>query len=135
MVTATPLVQFREVRRPRHTLLFAALLTLVALMGSATAAGAGSSTSAGDNQYVDPLTATSTTSSTSAEPPSTAPSSSAPAVGEPKPEGAAASAMHDSRYFAGRQLPYTGFDVRLCVAVGIGLLGCGLILRRVVHRD
>ena len=111
------------------------LLTLVALAGSATAEGAGSSTSAGDNQYIDPLTATSTTSSTSAAPTSTAPSGGTPATGETTSQGPPASAAHDSRDVTTRRLPYTGIDLRLSVAVGIGLLGCGLILRRIVRRD
>ena len=116
-------------------LLFATLLTLVALTGSPSAQGAGSSSSAGDHQYVDPLTGSSTTSSTSTAPASTPPSSGSPPIGAPTPQGAPASAAHGPRDVTVRQLPYTGFDLRLFVAVGIALLGCGLILRRIVRRD
>jgi cytoskeletal protein RodZ len=114
--------------------------------------------SAGDQQYVDPLGGSgssgskSHSKSTTTHPPaptttspSTAPSSppttsTSPAViSSNSTTSTTASTTSSSAHAAdpstSSTLPRTGLDVELAVAVGVGLLGAGLALRRTVHQQ
>lgn len=108
-------------RRLLYSLVWATVLFSVALGNPALARADGSTTSAGDQQYVDPLTTTS---------PATPPAPAAPAATTPSPTSSAPHPRHDP----GRTLPYTGFDVRVLVAIGVGLIALGLVLRRTTRR-
>lgn len=110
---------------------------------SAIALADGTTTSAGDQQYVDPLTTatrthtstrpaatsttatgtTSTSSTLSQTPPSGVPSSTSSASSSSSSAPAAGASAHT--------LPYTGLDLGACLAVALGLLGSGLALRRI----
>ncbi len=109
----------------------------LALLGPTPAlASGGTTTSAGDQQYFDPLTNTNTTPAPSTSPPaspSTTPSPTPPpSTSQPvAPSPATASTTPGD---AGRTLPYTGLNVGLVAAVGLGLLGAGLLLRRLTRR-
>ena len=104
--------------------------------------------SAGNQQYVDPLASTTPTApaSTGSPPPpsSSAPpaSSSAPATSSAPPTSSAPAtsapatgASSDApAHAAGATLPFTGLDLWPAVAVGFGLIGSGLVLRRLARR-
>lgn len=112
--------------------------SLLALLLAAPAlAQGGTSTSAGDQQYVDPLANTTPTSATPtpASPSPAASSSSAPTSSTPSstqsPNPAPSTTAHAD---PSGTLPYTGLNVGLLVAIGLGLVGAGLLLRRVVRR-
>ena len=136
---ASSLIEYAHVRRLLRILSRGGLLVLLALPLAGTALASGTGTSAGDQQYVDPLTTTapaSTTPASTTPAASTAPAtasssgastSSAGSTTTTTPTTSSAQATSDT-------LPYTGLNVEACVAVGIGLLGAGLVLRRIVAR-
>jgi hypothetical protein len=128
------------------------------LAGAAAVLASGTSTSAGDQQYVDPLTGSNTTThpssssntgstgsgstgsgstgsgSSSSSSPSTTNGtlSSSPATSS----GTSSSSTSDPGTSAGGHsgtLPFTGMNVWACVAIGAALLGTGLVLRRIVR--
>jgi hypothetical protein len=116
----------------------------VAALGSllpATTLASGTGTSAGDQQYVDPLTTTtsthsSTTSAPAAPAPSSAPAASSASSGATTgtaPTSTTAGAQTAPAAHAAT-LPYTGLDIGACVAVGVAMLGGGFLLRRTVRR-
>jgi hypothetical protein len=99
----------------------------------------GTSTSAGDQQYVDPLTGTTTSSHTS--PPASPPPAASAASGSSSSHQASPTTTSSSASTAssagpaGRTLPFTGMNIEVLAAVGAGLLGAGLLLRRAVRRS
>ncbi len=134
----------------RAVLTIACLLAVSvgSLAGAAVVLASGTSTSAGDQQYVDPLTGTSSTSQGSPSSSSSSSSSSSGASsstgsssasqtpsaapsGSSSSTGSTATASHASA--TGKSLPFTGMNVGVCVALGLGLLGTGLVLRRVIR--
>jgi hypothetical protein len=116
------------VRRALYSLLWATVLASVALAPAAPAQATGTTTSAGDQQYIDPLAPTTTGS---APPPS-------PAQGPPAPSAAPASTpavpATGSARPSSRTLPYTGFNLWLVVGAGAGLIILGLALRGLARR-
>jgi hypothetical protein len=118
----------------------------VVLLGAAAALANGPS--AGDQQYIDPLSGShhhsksNTSSGSSSTTPTVTPTTStpAPATVTPTTSTTATSASstpsttttssgsHDP---SGKTLPFTGFDVWLAAALGLGLLTTGVYLRRV----
>src|SRR5947209_4301904 len=111
-------------------------------LATSTGALAGTSTSAGDQQYVDPLTTkTSTTAPAPAPAPTTTGSSTISQSPPSSISGTASSSTGTSTTgsttsnspaasAAAPALPYTGLNVGACLALGAGLLGTGLWLRR-----
>ena len=110
--------------------------------GSALAQG-GTNTSAGDQQYIDPLTGTtsapattpspsagSSSQSASPAPSSTTSTPSSPSVIAPSAPAPSSSSSHAS----GDALPFTGLDVGTLVIVGAALLGAGVLLRFALRR-
>lgn len=125
------------------------LVVVVGLMLLAPVALA-SGTSAGDQQYTDPLggsnasnggSANSSNSGSNSSAPSSPPASSAP----PSPTATAATTSASvtaaspsyaaSGTAASAALPRTGFNAWLGAAFGVVLLGTGLAVRRQVHRE
>lgn len=97
----------------------------------------GTSTSAGDQQYVDPLTGTTPAPSTTASSPS-APSSSSPSTSPSTASNSADSTptttpsqptSTTSTSSAGGTLPYTGLNLWPLLALGFALIGGGALLR------
>lgn len=119
---------------------------LALAVGSGVLSGAalaqGTSTSAGDQQYVDPLTSTSAappTSSTPSAPSSSQPSTPGTAAPQASPAPVAGSAAGSASSSASNgqssgTLPYTGLNVWAIAAVGLGLIGGGVLLRLTVRR-
>jgi hypothetical protein len=116
--------------------------------------------SAGDQQYIDPLagnttstpshsspaasspsssSSSSSSSSTGSSAGASAPSSPAPATTATTAQASTSSSSSGSTSTSAAAatsrptLPFTGLDVWLCVAVGGGLLGAGLALRRLAR--
>jgi hypothetical protein len=145
------------VRRVILTLVCLAGLFVGSLAGAAAVLASGTSTSAGDQQYVDPLTGSTTTShpsgssgstgsgstgstgssgsSSSSEGSSSSTSHSTlsqtpPTAASSTSSSSAASGSGTSAGGHGGTLPFTGMNVWACVAIGVGLLGMGLVLRR-----
>ncbi len=142
------------VRRFIITFACVAGVLLGSLAGAAAVAASGTSTSAGDQQYVDPLTGSSTTShpngstgsgssgSGSSGSSSSSSGSSSTTNGtlsqtSPTASGTSSSSTSSdpgsSTGSHGSTLPFTGMNVWACVAIGVGLLGTGLVLRRIVR--
>lgn len=130
-------------------------LSASSLVGAAAVFASGTSTSAGDQQYVDPLTGTTTTShpsgssgSSSSSSSSSSGSSSAGSSSSTSntqlsqttqsTQGSGTSSSSDSSGAASSTsghsgtLPFTGLNLWACAAIGLGLLGAGLVLRRAV---
>ena len=108
---------------------------------AASALASGTGTSAGDQQYVDPLTSTTSTrttthaSTTPAASSSTTPAPSSPAVSTGSTTSAPATttpASSSTSHASSGTLPFTGLNIEACLAVGVGLLAAGLALRRAV---
>jgi hypothetical protein len=121
-------------------LLIGALALLSA--GPALAQGGGTTTSAGDQQYIDPLA---TTTATTPAPTTPAPSTSAPSTTTPAASSSSAptpTATTTSQApttsttpgASGNTLPYTGLNLGLVIAVGLGLIGGGFLLLRLARR-
>ena len=118
------------------------LLVLAALV-SGPAIALASGPSAGDNQYTDPLSGTTTATHSSPAPSSSpASSSSSSSGGSSSPTATTASSTPSQATTqptataanAKKTLPYTGLNVWLGAAVGIGLVGLGLGVRFAVRR-
>jgi hypothetical protein len=129
-------------------MLVCGLVVLGLLLGAGPALAGGGGGSAGNSQYVDPLSgqphpshhktrssstsAASSTSTTSTSPSSTlsqaAPSSvSSSTTSSQSPSNASSSS-------SGKTLPFTGLNLWACIGLGLGLLGAGLALRRALAR-
>jgi hypothetical protein len=132
------------VRGWRHILSSLAVLGVIALGVPAVALAS----SAGDQQYIDPLagsgSSTSTPATTHASAPATAPVSSTAATpaGSPSATTASASATTTApssstgtptAASSSGTLPYTGLNVGLGAALGAGLLGAGCAVRRLAR--
>ncbi len=115
-------------------------LTAALVVGLTAARGSfaqGTNTSAGDQQYIDPLTNTNTTSTApSAQPSSSSPTTPSTSAPTPSPTGAAggsaSSPSPGPSSGSSGTLPFTGLNVEALVVVGIGLIGGGLVLRRAI---
>lgn len=136
------------VRRIVLTAACLVVLSAIALGGAAAVLAQGTSTSAGDNQYVDPLTSTTSTShpsgssssSSSGSSGSSSSSSTSNSSLSQTPSSVASGSASSSGSSAGgtssagsRTLPFTGMNVWAGVAIGLGLLGTGIVLRRTVR--
>ncbi len=125
----------------RLRILACLLVGAVSLLGAGPAlAQGGTTTSAGDQQYIDPLANTNPAPSPSAPAPaststtSSAPASPTPAAAPAQPAVPAATpATTTTSADPGGTLPYTGLNLGLILAVGVGLLVAGLVLRRVAR--
>ncbi|MEO8967420.1 MAG: hypothetical protein ABI355_07460 [Solirubrobacteraceae bacterium] len=133
-------------RRPRHAFV---VLLIFGLAGFAVpaitmAAGGGS---AGDQQYTDPFGASSGgrgTTKAAATPTAPTPAASAPAATAPPPGPPAATApgttstptaVAATNGTTGKTLPFTGYDGRLAVLLGAGLVLGGAALRTRLRRS
>jgi hypothetical protein len=115
----------------------------LAIAGYATgsALAQGTNTSAGDQQYIDPLTSTTSTSSkspttqqpTSSGSSSATGSSSTGSSSSPTTTTAAAPPAGNTPA-SGATLPYTGLNVGVLIGVGLALLGGGVLLRLFLRR-
>ena len=133
-----------EVRRLPRILACAALVAALGSLLPATVLASGTGTSAGDQQYVDPLTTTTSTHSTTTPAPAApAPSSTSSAPAASPASSGATTPTAPTSTTAGAPtapaahaatLPYTGLDIGACVAVGVAMLGGGFLLRRTVRR-
>ncbi len=132
----------------RTILIFVCLLAVSvgSLAGAAVVLASGTNTSAGDQQYVDPLTGTNSTShgsssSSSSSGSSSGASSSAgsssasqmPSASSGSSTSTGSTATATQAAAGGKSLPFTGMNVGVCIALGLGLLGAGVALRRVVR--
>src|SRR2546421_3526416 len=144
----------------RRIVLILACLTGLAvgsLAGAAAVLAQGTSTSAGDQQYVDPLTGSNTSSqpsgsssSSSSGSGSSSGSTSSSGAGSSSSTGSSSDSQSSSTLTSGSTgsasasgtgtsasargtLPFTGMNVWACVAIGVGMLGAGLVLRRTVR--
>lgn len=118
--------------RFRRTLLLALVAAVIAGPAAAIAV-AGNGPSAGDNQYTDPLSTSTSTSHASAPPPATtpAPVASAPTPAATGPTATIASATTSaSSASSSKTLPMTGYDELAGMLLGAGLLGAGFAVRR-----
>jgi cytoskeletal protein RodZ len=122
-------------RLPRFTLTWLVVLGVLALFGASSALAAGPS--AGDQQYVDPLTGSTTPSSHSNTPSSssstaspTPTASSSSATSSSTASTATGTASTGSTATSAATLPRTGYDGWLAAAIGAGLVGAGLAIRR-----
>lgn len=123
------------------------ILGLFALDGGvALAGGGGGSNSAGNSQYVDPLSGnghkgthhSGSSSGTSSSSGTTSSSTTSSSSGTSSPLSQSAptsvSGTPVSTTTSSKTLPYTGLNLWACVAVGMALLAAGLGLRRVLAR-
>lgn len=106
------------------------MLASVSLAGGAVALASGSGNSAGDNQYVDPLTSTTATPTTT----SAAPTTTTPATSTAPPPSSSADAGSNTTAASSESsttgtLPFTGLNLWACIAVGVGMLAAGIGLR------
>ncbi len=146
----------------RKTLIWLGVLSALALAAPVDALASGPGSSAGDNQYVDPLATPTTTTApaphttpsstppaaqtTTASPPpsSTPPSSqttpassapqSTPQTTAPQSSPAQSTASTTGSTTSDPTLPYTGLNTWLIAAVGVLLLSAGVAVRRVVWK-
>ena len=113
-----------------------ALLAL-GLSAGALAAGGGTTTSAGDNQYVDPLTSTTHKTSPATTPTTPSQTATAPSTSSTvraTTTSATASTTATASDAPTKTLPFTGLNVGGILAAGLGLLAAGLALRRLAAR-
>ncbi len=115
-------------RRASYSLLWATVLASVALAPAGTAvAGSGTTTSAGDQQYLDPLASTTPSATPSPAPPTAAPSPPTATPPQPAPARRDPSRNHT--------LPYTGFNLWVLVWAGLGLIALGVLVRWLSRRS
>jgi hypothetical protein len=145
----------------RKALILLALLSAVALLGPTSALASGSS--AGDQQYVDPLggstgthhshSTTSTSGSTSPPPVATPTPTATPPTATVTPATVTTTSTTPTATTSGststaptrssnaksagdpQTLPMTGFDAWLVAAIGLGLTASGMSLRRAARRS
>jgi len=157
MPTALVACHTRAVRSWRLTAICLALIGICALAGPAVALASGPGSSAGDQQYVDPLAGVNGNSAThpTSTPPTSAPSSASSSSGSPSSGGApsdtgvsssvtpanpdpatvtATATATTATTTSAPTLPRTGFDVGVAAGLGLVLVGGGLGLRRQVAR-
>ena len=130
--------------RSRKVMLVCGLVLLGLLLSGGTALAGGGGGSAGNSQYVDPLssqshsghhktksTGTSASTTTSTTPSSSTLSQSAPSSVS---SGTTSSGSTKSSAGSGKTLPFTGLNLWACIGLGLGMLGAGLALRRALAR-
>lgn len=127
------------------------LVVLGMLLGAGSAVAGGGGGSAGNSQYVDPLsgqphsghhktassstsTGTSTTSTTSNSSTLSQSAPSSVSSGTTSSQSASTTSSHSSAGSSGKTLPFTGLNLWACIGLGLGLLGAGLALRRTLAR-
>ena len=112
-------------------------LSLLGAAASLAASSPGCSGSAGDSQYVDPLGCPTTSTSTTPLPTTTPPTTTPAAQHTPTPAATVATATGTAAdpKSSHATLPYTGLDVWPAIALGAGLLGAGIVLRRSILRS
>lgn len=122
-------------RRASYSLLWATVLASVALVPAGVALAApGTTTSAGDQQYLDPLAATTPSATPPSTPPAPVPAAPAAPPGASPATAATASTPATGHDPGHRTLPYTGFNLWVLVWAGLGLTALGAILRRLTRR-
>lgn len=120
-----------------------AILGLLALSGGAALAQGGGN-SAGNSQYVDPLSGnghhkgsshSSSSSGTSSASASNSTSTTvSPTLSPSAPSSVAGSTTSSSTKASSKSLPFTGLNLWACIALGVGLLTAGIALRRALAR-
>jgi hypothetical protein len=119
----------------RRTLLLALVAAVIAGPAAAIAV-AGNGPSAGDNQYTDPLSTSTTKHSTPPPPPASTTPATAPAPATATaPTTAPTATLASSTTSAtsgssSKTLPMTGYDGLAGALLGAGLLGTGFAVRR-----
>lgn len=130
----------------RHILICTVISVALTLLGCATALAS----SAGNQQYIDPLSNSTTSGPTSPPPPSSQPANSttpaapaasssasptqAPATTSSATTSSSATTEAPAGQSAGEALPRTGMDTSLTLILGLGLAGAGLALRRTARK-
>jgi dipeptide/tripeptide permease len=122
---------------------------LLALASGVAQAQGGGNNSAGNSQYVDPLSAnghskhgshssgssgSTTTTTVTTTTTTTATGSSTLSPSAPSSVSGSGTPSRSSSADSGKTLPYTGLNLGACVALGLGLLAGGLALRRALAR-
>jgi hypothetical protein len=118
----------------RRTLLLALVAAVIAGPAAAIAV-AGNGPSAGDNQYTDPLSTSTTTHSTPPPPANTTPATAPAPATATAPTTAPTATLASSTTSAtsgssSKTLPMTGYDGLAGALLGAGLLGTGFAVRR-----
>jgi hypothetical protein len=123
------------------------ILGLLALTGGVALAQGGGN-SAGNSQYVDPLSGNghhkssshssssqgTSTSSSSSSTTTTSTTAGSSTLSSSAPSSVAGNTTSSSTKDSSKALPFTGLNLWACVALGVGLLGAGLALRRALAR-
>lgn len=104
-------------------------LSLLTAGASLAASSPGCSGSAGDQQYVDPLGCPKTSTGASS-PPTTTPAQQAPTPSATIANATTTTPTAPDPKSSKRSLPHTGLDIWPAIALGIGLFGAGIVLRR-----
>jgi cobalamin biosynthesis Mg chelatase CobN len=110
-----------------------ALVAAVIAGPAAAIAVAGNGPSAGDNQYTDPLSTSTTTHATAPPPASTTPATAPTPAAAPTTAPTATLASSTTSSTSGsssKTLPMTGYDGWVGALLGAGLLGTGFAVRR-----
>ena len=124
----------------RYIVVLLVALFAVSVWAPASALANGCNSSAGDQQYVDPLQNCNPAPSSSGTHTNPAPSTSVPTPATtPTPIASTSSTTavtattattHGSDPSSSKTLPYTGLNLGAALAVAMSLLGGGLVLRR-----
>jgi hypothetical protein len=121
----------------RLGLLLSCLVAVVVpfLLGAGAAlagSGNGCPGSAGDSQYIDPLSCPKTTSTSTPPPPTTTTSPSSTTTTPPATVASATTTTSGSptAHDPSGSLPHTGLDLWVAIALGLGLLTAGIAMRK-----
>lgn len=131
--------------RSRKVTLVCGLVVLGLLLSGGTALAGGGGGSAGNSQYVDPLSAqphsghhkTKASGTSASTTTSTTPSSSTLSQSAPSSVGSSTTSSttpSQSSAGSGKTLPFTGLNLWACIGLGLGMVGAGLVLRQILAR-